>query len=334
MGGWDTAITQSTIIHPSTVRKALAVMSDIIAKFNQHLMANDIPEVRLGYPTGSSAYHLIDSEDTVYGDIDLQLIVPELKILKGRTMSQIQRYWTTMLSEYLIADLRSAIHPESTTGHLIICIGNNAWVQVDLMVHPTSLATWGRYRVTPERGVKGLLNGNMFSVLGELLTMSIQHAGVQFKQRDGMKINFVKTRKDYEMVTLTTDIENFIRHIFDHEYQQITEQDPSTARVDALLTQHPGCNLKDVKISNLVNAVKGLAFSFEANCMYGRGDLIGYNDASMFLDRFWQIYEDKAIADITAKKRNKAQTPESRARAEEDKNKVLQGLEMVKNLFK
>ena len=201
------------------------------------------------------------------------------------------------------------------------------------MPHPVPLATWGRYRVTPERGVKGMLNGNMFSVLGEMLMMSIQHAGVQFKERGGQKLPYTKTRKDYNLVTLTTDVTHFVRDIFDHEYELITGRDPSTAKVDPLLANHPGSDLEDIKISNLVNAVKGLAGSFEANGMYGKGDLAGYANATDFLNKFWAIYEGKAMKDINASKRDKAETPEAKARAQADKDKILKGLKMVKGLF-
>jgi hypothetical protein len=225
------------------------------------------------------------------------------------------------------------VHPESEPGHPIVQVDSDAWVQVDLMPHPVPLATWGRFRVTPERGVKGLLNGNMFSVLGEMLMMSIQHAGVQFKERGGQKLPYTKTRKDYDLVTLTTDITHFVRDIFDHEYELITGLDPSMAKVDPLLIKHPGSDLKNIKISNLVNSVKGLASSFELNRMYGKGDLASYANAADFLDKFWDIYEGKAMKDILANKRDKAETPEAKDRAQADKDKILKGLKMVKGLF-
>ena len=52
-----------------------------------------------------------------------------------------------------------------------------------------------------------------------------------------------------------------------------------------------------------------------------------------FLQKFWSRYEEKALADIAGKKRDKAQTPDAVARANSDKEKILQGLNMVKGLF-
>ena len=67
--------------------------------------------------------------------------------------------------------------------------------------------------------------------------------------------------------------------------------------------------------------------------MFGKGNLTVYSNAEDFLRKFVQRYEEKAMADINAVKRDKAETPEAKARAEADRAKVKQGLEMVKKLF-
>jgi hypothetical protein len=329
-GGWDTKATQSTVITPATVKTALPKIEKLIAGFNAFLDRRSLPTVRVGATTGSSAYHEVDPEDKIYGDIDLQIVVPELPELKDKTTSQIQGYWYNLLGEYIKSASLDYIHPDSEPGHPIVSIGDDKWVQVDLMPHPKPLEKWGRYRVTPERGVKGLLMGNMFSVLGELLTMSIQHAGVQFKVRDKIKLPYARTRKDYELVTLSTDIENFVMDIFQHEADIQGVKNP---KPNSLLTANPGANIDDVKISNMVNSIKGLAQSFEDNEMYGQGDLISYSNADDFLAAFKELYTQKAEKDINAVKRDKAETPEAKARAEEDRKKVADGLKMVMGLF-
>jgi hypothetical protein len=67
--------------------------------------------------------------------------------------------------------------------------------------------------------------------------------------------------------------------------------------------------------------------------MYGKGALSNYANSNDFINKFLEIYEAKAMKDITASKRDKAETPEAKARAEDDKKKVAQGLEFVKGLF-
>jgi hypothetical protein len=170
----------------------------------------------------------------------------------------------------------------------------------------------------------------MFSVLGDMLTMSIQHSGVQFKSRNGSKQPYSTTRKNYELVTLTKDPETFVKDIFNHECEAIGVTNP---KVHSLLLKHPGKDLQTVKIENLVNAVKGLAYSFELNQMYGKGDLSSYSNASDFLNKFLERYTEKAMKDVGSEKRNKAEDPKAIARAEDDRKKVLSGLKHVKELF-
>ena len=67
--------------------------------------------------------------------------------------------------------------------------------------------------------------------------------------------------------------------------------------------------------------------------MYGKKDLAGFSDAHDFLNKFVDRYEQKAMTDVNAKKRDKAETPEAKARADADREKVLSGLESVKGLF-
>ncbi len=327
-GGWDNPITQGTVIKPSTVKVALSQVEKLISGFNNQ--NKDIPPIRIGAPTGSSAYHDVDPEDKIYGDIDLQIVVPEIEELKDKTTAQIQGHWYKLIDEYIKSSKLNFVHPESEPGHPIVSIGNNQWVQIDLMPHPERLEKWGRYRVTPERGVKGLLMGNMFSVLGELLMMSIQHAGVQFKVRDNVKQPYTTTRKNYELVTVSTDIENFVMDIFKHEAEL---QGINNPKVDTLLQRYPGANIQDIKISNLVNSVKGIAKSFEINNMYNKGDLAKYANANDFISSFKELYTAKAEKDINAAKRDMAETPQAKARAEDDRQKVAQGLKMVLGLL-
>ena len=335
-GGWDTVATQSTVINPSTVKKALAVSEKLIQGFNKFLKRKNLPTTRIGTPLGSSAYHKVDPEDKIYGDIDLQLVVPDLPEHKDLTLSQIQGYWIKLLEEYISESNLDFVHSDSKGAHPILGIGDDKWVQVDMIIHQESVERWGRYRATPERGVKGLLMGNMFSTLGSLLDMSIQHAGAQYKLgiKDKTRKPYSTTRRDFSIVTVTTDPELFVKDIFDHEYSLITGKDPSTAKVDSLLLQNPGVNVDNIKVETLAKAVKGLAASFAANKLYGKGALAQFSSANDFLSKFMEVYQEKAEKDIASAKREKASTPEAIARAESDREKVRSGLEMVKNFFR
>lgn len=331
-GGWSSTVTQSTVIHPSTVKKALQVMEKFISGFNKSIAKQGLPPVKIGHPTGSSAYHDVDPDDKIYGDIDLQIIVPDLPDLEGKTFAQKQYFWNKLIKAY--GDTLSWVHEDSDPGHPIIQISPDAWVQVDLMPHLESLATWGRFRATPERGVKGLIRGNLFSILGQLLNLNLQHTGVQYKERNGVQMPFGDTKKDYELKTVSTNIETFIKDIFDFEYKKITGKDPDTAKVDPLLQKYQGSRTDEVKVIDLVKSIKGLAKSFELNDMYGKGSLAKFKNYNDFINDFLINYEGKSMAAVSAKKREKATTPEAIARADADRAAIIDGLAKVKEMFK
>jgi hypothetical protein len=333
-GGWDSVVTQDTVVTPLVVREALVVANKFVRDFNSFSKKNKGPAIKMGHPTGSSAYYEVDPPEKEYGDIDLQLVVPKLSDTDGKTYAQLQSYWYRLWDEFVKAAKPDYVHPSSSPGHPIFKLKDNKFVQVDLMPHTEKLQTWGRYRTTPERGIKGLLRGNIFSVLGDMLNMNLQHSGVVFKTKDGVKSPYATTRSNYELHTLTIDIEKFVLNIFDHEFElargrKRTKKDP----VSPLLTQHPGEDLKEIRISTLVKSIKGLAESFKLNDMYGLGDLTAYDSEDDFLDKFVQRYEAKAMKDVGSAKREKAATAQAVARAETDKNNVLAGLQYVKNLF-
>jgi hypothetical protein len=329
-GGWDTTLTQNTILHPRIVSVALRVVDKFVADFNHWLTAKGQPTVRRGRPTGSSAYHEIDTQEDpekIYGDIDLQMIGAELQ---GQSFAQFTNHWNSAADQF-VKETRPAYvdMSESKPGHPIFQVGQKDYVQIDFMWHPDRLEKWGATRVTPERGMKGLLMGNMFSVLGEILDMSIQHAGVQLKVVDGVHVPFSK-QKGTTVVTVSTEPTTFLLDLFNYLAKQQGIEHPI---VDPLLKQYQGLDIDNVKIQNLVNGVKGLARSFTRSRMYGEGELANFADAQEFLQSFVTRYEEKAMLDVNAKKRDKASTPQAIARAEQDKQKVLQGLATVKGYF-
>lgn len=329
-GGWDTTLTQGTVLKPAVVGVALSSVDRFVQDFNAWLKPQGLGPVRRGRPTGSSAYHEKDSAenpDKIYGDIDLQMIGPETP---GQSFAQFTGQWNKLADDFVKGGGATYVDTsESKPGHPIFNIGGTNYVQIDFMWHPERLSQWGAARVTPEHGIKGLLTGNMYSVFGELLDMSIQHAGVQLKVVDDQRVSFSK-QKDTKVVTVTISPETFILDTFLYLAQQAGIKSP---RVDQMLKKFPGNNIEDVKIQNMVRGVKGFADSAEENNMFGSGDLANFSNAQDFMQKFWQRYEEKAMIDVAGKKRDKAQTPDAIARAENDRNKILQGLAQVKGYF-
>lgn len=329
-GGWDTTVTQGTVIKPAVVKIVLNKVQQFVNDFNIWLGDKGYGKIEMGRPTGSGAYHEKDSQndpDKVYGDVDLQMIAPPVE---GLSYGQYTAHWNKLADEFVKQRRPEYVHDtESKPGHPIIKIGEDAYVQVDFMWHEPKLKDWGASRVTPEHGVKGLLTGNMYSVMGEIMDMSIQHAGVQLKVIDDQHVPFSK-QKGTTTITVTTNPKTYIYDIFMYLAKRMGVQDPVA---DPLLRQFPGNDVNDVKIAKLVNGVKGLAKSFAANGMIGKDILSKFQSAEDFVNQFERRYEEKAMIDVNAKKRDKAETPEAKARADADREKVLSGLKMVKGLF-
>jgi hypothetical protein len=257
------------------------------------------------------------------------MVAPEIE---GATYTQFVNFWNKQANDFVNSGSAPYVDSsESKPGHPIINIGDNDYVQVDFMWHPERLRDWGATRVTPERNVKGLLTGNMYSVLGELLNMSIQHAGVQLKIQGPNRVSFSK-QKDTKLVTVTTNPKTWLLDIFNYEVEQ-NAIDSSAVSIDTMLTMNPGTNIDAVKISSLAAGVKGLAASFEKSGMFGRGSLANFSNAQDFLNKFITRYTEKAMIDVQGSKRDKASTPEAQERARQDREKILSGLNTVTQYF-
>ena len=329
MGGWTSTVTQNTVITPIVVKKVLKIMNQFTIDFNLYLSNIGLKNVSMGKPTGSTTYHDIDPDDKIYGDIDLQMIGPEMDDAVG--YSAYTNNLNKLACNFIKTHNLSYVHPtESSLGHPIIEFEPGKYVQVDFMWHPTSIAVWGAARVTPEHGVKGLLCGNMFSAFGEIMDMSIQHVGVQLKvSSDNIKVPFNK-RKDTRTITISIDPVNFILHIFNWIANR---QGISNPKIDEELILFSGLKTDMVKISDLVRGIKGFAKSCQINDMFGKGDLMNFTDDNEFITNFINRYTAKAEADINSTKRNKANTHEAISKANSDREKVETGLNMVLKYF-
>lgn len=327
-GGWDTEVTQSTVITPQVVKAALAMAAQFTKDFNKWLVANGHPEVTISAPLGSSAYHDKDPTDKVYGDVDLQMIAEPAE---GQTASQYAGYWNALANDFVETSHPRYVHSVKN-GHVIFQLSPDAYVQVDMIWAQPKLANWARWRTTPEQGVKGSIYGNLFSTLGEVMDMSIQHAGVQMKIKNGSPINFQRGRTFDEIKTFSTNIETFALDMFNGLYQLMFPES-GTPKVSPLLKQNPGVDVKNIRAERLVNAIKGLADSFEMNDMFGRFNLSKFSNKQEFISAFLQHYEKKTIDAAGSTKFDKAATPQAIARAEDAKQKLMQGLAKIKTMF-
>lgn len=334
MGGWDTTITQNTKITPKVVHGVLETMDQYVKDFNKFIKEQNVQEVSLGFPTGSTSYYKVDSPSTTYGDIDLQIVVPSIVELSGKTPSQVAKFWNDLHLSFWRELNPDYVSQNSTPGHPIIRT-DNGWVQVDFMHHEKGLEDWGRYRTMPEHGVKGMLMGNLFSVLGDCMMLNIQHHGVLYKSRDGVRLPYAKTRHSkkngsYDLTRVSDNIERFLMDILKNELTFVKVK-YKKVRIHPLLLVHPGIDKCDVKTQDLVRGIVGLALTLEYNNMFGKNHLEEYSSADDFLKKFLIQYIEKATADIKSKKRDKAQTPLAKERALRDISRITEGLEKIKS---
>lgn len=326
-GGLASTLTQQTIITPKTIAIVEPLIQRLMTQYNEYAKTKNLPPAQFGSFLGSTAHYKEDlkepnADDIHYGDIDIQIEVPSYE----KTSLKNQDQWYKVFEQFIQEVKPEGIAPDSPKGHPIINIGGNDWVQVDFIIHQSHLLEWGRYRATPQRGLKGMLYGNLMSVLGDCLNLSIQHNGVQFKVKEGKRQPFASTRGQFELHTISTNIKTFILDILKYE----AGTDAIVASADPLLKANPGVNTEDVKAEYLIKGIKGLVKSFDRNGMLGRGNLSEYKTPEDFFNKFWSLYTDKVEATLGATKWDKA-PPEKVAQAHA---KIKNDLAKVEKIFK
>lgn len=329
-GGWEDTITQQTKLTPAVVKQALKITEKFIGAFNKYLIKMGEEPIEMGHALGSTAYHNIDKPDTEYGDIDLQVIAPDHE---GMTESQFATKYNKLMNEFVASVKLPYVFDTGrpANGHPIFTLGKDTHVQVDFLWTQRRLSDWSRYRRTPMHGVKGLILGNMYSTLGEIMDMSLQQA-VVMKIKDGEPVNYQKTRKYDELIQVSDNIGTFGADILKFIYDSV-HGSTKGLKVDDLLRKHPGLNREDIQVSDLAKMVKGLAKSFALNDLYGKFNLKQYSNEDEFLKAYLDHYLAKAHQAGHGKKLDKAVTPAEKAKVQELRNKIAKGVEIVKKAF-
>lgn len=330
MGGWENIITQQTKLNPEVVKLTLETVRRFTTDLNKFIISCGLIPVQMGHLLGSTAYADIDPPETEYGDIDLQMIAPS--VFANKSSYQISKHFNALIDQFVICEQPSYIYNDGklTAGHPIFKI-NNMHVQVDMLWTVKRLATWDRWRKTPMHGIKGLVMGNLFSTLGEVINMSLQSA-VLMKLKDGRPINFQRGRNEEAVIEITSDIENFGMDILEYVYEAVygTLDD---IQITPELHYHPGLNIDDVQISDIVHTIKGLAYSFELNDLYGQHVLKDLMNAEDLINTYLKHYLEKADRAGRGAKLNKAKTPAELEKVVELRDKITKGTNIVKQSF-
>lgn len=328
-GGWEDTITQQTKLNPAIVKSALQNVKVFVDDFNAYLDEQGFEPVQMGHPLGSTAYVDVDTEETEYGDIDMQMIAPEIP---GKSSFQITKHYNDLIDQFITAKKPPYIYDrgKATNGHPIFKLEGDMYVQVDMLWTVQRLAKWDRWRKTPMQGIKGLIMGNLYSTLGEVINMSLQSA-VLMKLKGGDPINYQRGRNPDEIVEVTKDIENFGVDILNYVYKAV--KGDGKPHIDPELQQYPGLNIDNVQITDVAHTIKGLAKSFQLNNLYGKHVLKDYKDADDLLNTYLTHYLDKADKAGKGAKLDKAETPAELEQVQVLRDKIAKGVKLVKQAF-
>ena len=114
---------------------------------------------------------------------------------------------------------------------------------------------------------------------------------------------------------------------------QGAETGAGQAERDSDLQEHPGVDVDNIRISDIVLSIKGLGHSLELNNLFGHGTLANISGYKDFINGIVSIYTGKLTDAMSSSKFDKAVEPEAAAKADVDKKKIQQGLELVKGYF-
>jgi hypothetical protein len=312
-GGYASTLTQGTRITPDVVAQIVeSIYPAFIKQFNTFLKSKNLPPVKGGGPVGSAFYYkrdLAQNPEKEYGDIDVHFFIP-------RRPDQSDATNTSTYSQAVVEFASAADNISTASGKNVVFKIPGGHVQVDLVMAYYENKEW-LGALTPEYNIKGVISSTVYSSLAEYLNLSISTHGVQAKLRDGVPVSF-RQSKNTQLVNVSQNPTHWALHtaMFIAKTKGI-----GNPKISDDLKEHPGTNPKDVKIADIVAAVKGIGHTLELN------DLDTYNN---FISNIVRIYTDKITAAIGSSKFDKDIT----GKATIDKEKLQKGLDLVQGLFK
>lgn len=331
-GGWATEVTQSTKLTPRNVKRALALLPRLEKDFNAYLAKHHLPPVVISKPVGSTSYverDLKANPDKEYGDIDVLMEIPRLE---DQTEARTTTIYKNALNDFTQHAKVDYIYPRDVkASNVIVKIGPDEHVQVDMVMTPQDVAHWAAARMTPEHGLKGAVTGFLYSALAEVLHLSISQSGVLAKRKAGQVVPFVDRSGD-KVERLSTDFANFGRHIAEWVVKELNPT--SRVKLHPSLEEQPGLKADDVKLADMVKMVKGIVRTIELNDALGRGFLKKHETAVQLMNAIREVYREKLLSAAKDAKLDKAQTPEAKQRAADLRQLFITKAAEVSNALK
>lgn len=317
-GGWASTKTQGTKLTPALLQRVVRHLTvEVEPQLNRWLESNNISPIKFGKPVGSGTYyqrHLQTQPEKVYGDIDIQFIIPRLE---NKSTNENRKFYYDLIKRY--GDSSGAFETENGK-NIIVNIGGDSYVQIDLVSLFTDLVDWSTI-LTPPEGIKGVLSASLYSALAEALNLSISDLGIQIKKSGDAIVPFSK-QKDVEVINITTDKRRWALDLVRFF---------GCGNIDPLLKRYPGMG-EEITIDQLVGSIVGIAKTLELNDRLSASG-INYNTAADLISSIKTIYLGKIDKVINSSKFDKASTPEAQALAEKTKKTLRDGSAAIAHVF-
>ena len=317
-GGWASTKTQNTKLTPGLLQRVVSYLTNQIEpSLNRWLESNGVSPIKFGKPVGSGTYyqrHLQTQPEKVYGDIDIQFIIPRLQ---DKSTNENRKFYYDLIKQY--GDSSNQFETENGK-NIIVNIGNDDYVQIDLVSLFSDLVDWSSI-LTPPEGVKGVLSASLYSALAEALNISISDLGIQVKKAGGKIVPFSK-QKDVELLNITTNKKQWAIDLVKFF---------GCNNIDPILKRYPGMS-DEITIDQLVGSIVGIARTLELNNKLSVSG-INYDTAAGLISSIKNIYLGKIDKVINSSKFDKAATPEAQALAEKTKKTLYNGSRTIANFF-
>lgn len=336
-GGWSTVKTQNTVLNPLAIKKTVDAVRNIEAQFNQYLESIDLPKMDFGQPVGSGTWWQDDLEnnpDKLYGDVDLLVSYPTLKLHGEDTKkneAESVRVYNDELMSWLEKTRPDGVDPEETRAisnlnsvRLVVVFEDN-YVQVDMVVTHEEYKDWALIRLTPIRNVKGFVLGNMYSAFGEVLDVSVQLKGVRAKVQDGILVPYSK-RAGVEEILVSSDIRSFLVDIAKFFWEQSSNK-PFNPGSDLVNWRMDSSN---PSMEQLFGGIKALANTLDELDEFGGS--IKFKSKEEFLSAIVKRYEQKMMANYNASKFDKAESTQAKTTIQKVRKMIMDHIKLVKSL--
>jgi hypothetical protein len=323
-GGWSTDKTQGTVITPNVIAEIVKHIRTISEKFNRHLETKALPPLDFSQPIGSGTWWESDVKefpDKTYGDVDFMVSYPVIKLTdKGERADEIAtvKLYNEILLDWIDSSKLSFVDPKGTreistpdSVKLLVSLSENRYVQVDMVVTHTEYKEWAIFRFTPERNVKGFVNGKLYTALGNLLEITIQPRGVRAKFIGDIMVPFSKRAGATEKL-ISLSAQTFITDIAKFFWEQKGTDKPF--QPSESLQRWKGINPSNPTFKDICEGIKALAETLEG--MGEFGTVLKYKNADEFIKAFVKQYVDVMNGTANSTKFAKAKTPEAFAAIE------------------